>query len=39
MNCRWEYVLLGETVYYTMKKGGGSIKEILDFVKFTRHTK
>jgi len=31
MICRWMYVVLGENVYYTMKKGGGSIKEILDF--------
>jgi len=37
MNCRWEYVLLGETVYYTMKKDGSSIKEILNFIKLTRY--
>ncbi|MGK0466990.1 DEAD/DEAH box helicase family protein [Clostridium sp.] len=37
MNCIWNYVLLGETVYYTMKKDGGSIKEILDFIKSTRY--
>ena len=37
MNCRWNYVLLGETVYYTMKKDGGSIKEILDVIKSTRY--
>lgn len=37
MNCKWSYVLLGENVYYEMKKGGSSIKEILDFIKLTRY--
>lgn len=39
MNCKWNYVLLGENVYYTMKKEGACIKEILDFIKLTRYSR
>lgn len=37
MNCVWSYVLLGEDVYYTMKKSGASIQQILDYAKLIRH--
>ncbi|GKU29309.1 DEAD/DEAH box helicase family protein [Clostridium folliculivorans] len=39
MNCKWSYVLLGEKVFYSMKKDTGSIKEILDFIKVTKYEK
>lgn len=39
MNCKWSYVLLGENIYYSMKKDGISIEEILEFVELTRDGK
>ena len=37
MHCTWNYVLLGEKTYYTMKQNGATLKEILEFTKLTRY--
>ncbi len=35
MECEWNYVLLGENTFYSMKERGASIKEIMEFAKLT----
>jgi len=35
INRRWEYVLLGENTFYSLKVNGASVKEILEYAKVT----
>lgn len=36
MNSTWEYVLLGENTFYSLRDKGASIPEIFDYAKITR---
>lgn len=36
MNCEWNYVLLGETTFYSMRDRGASIKDIMEYTKLTQ---
>ena len=37
MNAEWEYVLLGENTFYTMKDNGANIIDIFNYVKITKN--
>ena len=36
MNCRWNYVLLGETTFYGMSERGAETREILEYAILTK---
>ncbi|WP_205703186.1 DEAD/DEAH box helicase family protein [Caproiciproducens sp. NJN-50] len=38
MNCKWEYVLVSDSLFYQFKNNGASISEILEYAKLTQNT-
>ncbi len=39
MNCRWEYALVSDSMFYQFKNNGASISDILEYAKLTRPIK
>jgi len=37
MNCKWNYVLLGDTAFYAQKNNGASVRDILHLQRLTRY--
>jgi len=35
MNCKWNYVIIGDNTFYAMKDNGASVKDILEYSKLT----
>jgi type III restriction enzyme len=36
MNAKWEYVLLGEKLFYGFSDRGGGVRDIMEYARLTR---